>query len=677
MTTHRAARGRDPLSGARVTARTPRVPLTGRLLALRVLILVTAALGINYVAWRWLESINWSAWWIAVPLVLAETYSLVDSLLFGLTMWRLRRRGEPPPPPEGATVDVFITTYNEPLDLVMATAEAAQRIRYPHRTWILDDGARPELRERAEAAGIGWITRSDDWAGHSRHAKAGNLNNALMTTDGEFILILDADQIPVPEILDKTLGWFRDEQVALVQTPQYFTNVDDADPLGSQAPLFYGPIQQGKDGWNAAFFCGSNAVLRREALMQLGITRYVSDVQLAVSRALRTADRVLARARRSLDPTQTQARAALEQVVEAVARARTELRDGAALADVTYRFQQRVDAAAQAVVEADVDSLQADLAAIAELSTELDGEDGGLAEVDRAALTRLAARDWSPLGAIETVRTLVRAVDVDKDDEAQPVMPMATISVTEDMATCMRLHALGWRTAYHHETLALGLAPEDLGTMLTQRLRWAQGTVQVMLRENPLVQRGLSIPQRLMYWATMWSYLSGFAAVVYFAAPVVYLVAGVLPVTGLTAEFFLRLVPFLVVNQLLFWVVGRGRRSWRGQQYSLALFPVWIRAVTSAVGNVVFGRSLAFAVTPKERQAVDRRPWHLVRPQLAVMAVLVVAAVVGTVRMAVADASVLGTVTNLVWVAFDLAVLGVVVQAVRYRGPEPTEGART
>jgi cellulose synthase (UDP-forming) len=156
---------------------------------------------------------------------------------------------------------------------------------------------------------------------------------------------------------------------------------------------------------------------------------------------------------------------------------------------------------------------------------------------------------------------------------------------------------------------------------------------------------------------------------------VVYLVAGVLPVTGLTAEFFLRLVPFLLVNQLLFWVVGRGRRTWRGQQYSLALFPVWIRSVTSAIGNVVFGRSLAFAVTPKERQSVDRRPWHLVRPQLAVMTLLVAAAIVGTVRMVAGDASVLGTVTNLVWVAFDLAVLSVVVHAVRYRGPEPSAGA--
>jgi cellulose synthase (UDP-forming) len=238
------------------------------------------------------------------------------------------------------------------------------------------------------------------------------------------------------------------------------------------------------------------------------------------------------------------------------------------------------------------------------------------------------------------------------------------------MATCMRLHALGWRTAYHHETLALGLAPEDLGTMLTQRLRWAQGTVQVMLRENPLVQRGLTLAQRLMYWATMWSYLSGFAAVVYFAAPVVFLVSGILPVQALSADFFLRLVPFLAVNQLLFYLIGRGKRSWRGQQYSLALFPVWIRSVTSAVANVVFGRSLAFAVTPKERQAQTRRPWHLVRPQLVVMALLVVAAVVGTVRMATGQASALGTAVNLVWVAFDLAVLSVIIKAVRHRGPE-------
>jgi cellulose synthase (UDP-forming) len=155
-----------------------------RELTIRLIVLATAILGLNYIIWRWMVSINWEAWWIAVPLVLAETYSLVDSLLFGVTMWRYRQRDTPPPPPPGLTVDVFITTYNEPFDLVMGTARAAKNIEYPHRTWILDDGNRAELRAIAEAEGIGWITRSEDWTNRPRHAKAGNLNNALLATDG-------------------------------------------------------------------------------------------------------------------------------------------------------------------------------------------------------------------------------------------------------------------------------------------------------------------------------------------------------------------------------------------------------------------------------------------------------------------------------------------------------------
>jgi cellulose synthase (UDP-forming) len=644
-----------------------------RLLLVRAVVLVTAILGLNYVGWRWLFSVNWSAWWISVPLVVAETYSLVDSLLFGLTMWRLKDRGEPPPQSEGRTVDVFITTYNEPIELVLRTARAAKQIRHPHQTWVLDDGDRQELREACEAEGIGWITRSAHWADMPRHAKAGNLNNALLATDGEFLLILDADQVPDPAILDRTMGWFDDERMALVQTPQWFENVPENDPLGSQAPLFYGPIQQGKDGWNAAFFCGSNAVIRREALMQLGITRYVSEVEVGVHRALRTARRVITRARRRLGPEQDEQRRALDAILADLGKARRELGSGAALFDVTYRFQQRVAAVRRQLVAADLTAVQDDLRVIAELEG---GEDDSIGSLDPEVLEQLASHEWSPLGAVQTIQALVEAVDVYRADEAQPVMPLATISVTEDMATCMRLHALGWRTAYVDEVLAHGLAPEDLQTMLTQRLRWAQGTVQVMLRENPLVQRGLSWPQRLMYFATMWSYLSGFAAVVYIAAPVIYLTLGVLPVDAWSAEFFLRLVPFLVVNQLLFWLVADGRPTWRGQQYSLALFPVWIRACTSAFANVALGRPLTFAVTPKTRQQGAGRPWRLVRAQLVAMAVLVAAVVAGVVRLlAFHEGSPLGVYANLAWVLFDLAVLSVVFGAVRYAGPHATEGA--
>ncbi|MCM0618860.1 glycosyltransferase family 2 protein [Nocardioides bruguierae] len=667
--------------------------MTRRLLAIRVIVVLVALLGINYVVWRWLFSVAWDAWWIAVPLVLAETYSLIDSLLFGLTMWRLRERGEPVPPPPGRTVDVFITTYNEPVEMVMETALAARDITYPHSTWILDDGNRPEMRAAAEAAGIGWITRSSDWIGMPRHAKAGNLNNALLSTEGEFLLILDADQVPLPEILDRTLGYFNDEQMALVQTPQWFKNVPARDPLGSQAPLFYGPIQQGKDGWNAAFFCGSNAVIRREALMQLGIARYAAEVEEGVHRALRTARTVLRHAMESTGPDDHQVRGALAEVLHDVGRAQRALDRGEALFDVTYRFQQRVAAVRRSLVAADLEALQADLAIIAELEAGLDdasapaldarvhdhAQDGltVLPEDPYAmpdALDALAARDWSPLGAVQGVEALVAAVDVGRSGEAQPIMPLATISVTEDMATCMRLHGMGWRSAYHDEVLAHGLAPEDLPTMLTQRLRWAQGTVQVMLRENPLTQPRLTWTQRLMYFATMWSYLSGFAAIVYIAAPIVYLVFGVLPVQAFSVDFFLRLVPFLVLNQLLFAVVANGRPTWRGQQYSLALFPVWIKSFTSAFGNVFLGRSLDFAVTPKTRREDQGNRWDLVRPQLWAMGLLVAAAVIGLVRLAVGQATALGALVNIGWVLFDLLIFSVILQAVRYR-PETEEPA--
>lgn len=632
---------------------------------LRAVVVLTAVLGVNYVAWRWLESVNWSAWWIAVPLVLAETYSLIDVLLFSTTMWRTRTRTPPGPPSPGTTVDVFVTTYDEPVELVMGTARAALAITHPHRTWVLDDGARPELRAAAEAEGVGYLERGADWGDRPRHAKAGNLNNALLRTDGELLLVLDADQVPDPAILDRTLGYFADERVAVVQTPQHFSNVPDADPLGSQAPLFYGPIQQGKDGWDAAFFCGSNAVLRREALMQLGVVGYVRETERAVRDALRTGRRVLARARRRT--TEPREAAALERVADAVSEAWAALDRGEPLADVTYGFQRRVDEVATADLSADLARIREDLARLSDGPAIETDVELGAPVVDDAALERLAQRDLSPVHALTQVRDLVAAVDVGRQREAQAVMPMATVSVTEDMATAMRLHALGWRSVYHHEVLARGLAPEDLATAMTQRLRWAQGTLQVMLRENPLTVRGLRVGQRLMYFATMWSYLSGFAAVVYLAAPIIFLCFGVLPVTAWSAEFFARFVPFFLASQLLFVVAARGVRTWRGQQYSLALFPVWIRATVTAAANVWWGRPLGFAVTPKVR-GVTTGAWRLVLPQLVAMVLLVVAAVVGVARAGLGLAPWAGTAVNLLWVGYDLAVLSVVVTGLRYRG---------
>ena len=645
-----------------------------RVFLFRVLIVVTIALGCNYIAWRWFFSINFNNWWIAIPLVIAETYSLVDVALFGLTMWRAQGRMAPPVAKAGLTVDVFITTYNESVDLVRKTAIAARAISYPHKTWILDDGARAEMREVASQIDVGYITRSDDWKNRPRHAKAGNLNNALMITEGEFLLVLDSDQVPNPEILDHVLGYFEDEKVAFVQTPQIFENVSSGDSLGSQAPLFYGPIQQGKDGWNAAFFCGSNAVLRREALMQLGISHYVIDLERAVRKAILGADRLIAKARHAQGSQSPAMQSALDKIAAAVKVARASIKNGDPVATVTYDLQQHLASVGREMVAADLKLLSADIDAIAAMESEPDEILHEFINVNKS-VSALARRDLSPLGAIESIRTLLDSLDVDRSNEAQPIMPLATISVTEDMATAMRLHSMGWRSVYHHETLVLGLAPEDIRSMLTQRLRWAQGTMQVMFKENPLVKSGLSLAQRLMYFATMWSYLGGFAALSFIAAPVVFLCFGILPVSSTALVYFLHFLPFMVASQLLFFVASKGKSTWRGQQYSLALFPVWIKATVTVAKSLILSRSLNFAVTPKERQE-GAHPWRLVSVQIVSAGLLIFSSIVGIVRIALGVGEPIGTAINLAWVILNLVYFSVLVQAVLYQGYRPNEKVR-
>ena len=238
----------------------------------------------------------------------------------------------------------------------------------------------------------------------------------------------------------------------------------------------------------------------------------------------------------------------------------------------------------------------------------------------------------------------------------------------------MRLHAAGWRSAYHDEVLAAGTAPQDLRSAVSQRLRWAQGTVQVFLRENPLRVPGLSGGQRMMYLSTMLSYFSGFAAVVYMLAPVLYIFAYVLPVRSFSTDFLLHLLPYLVLNWLLLLFIGWGRKTWRGQQYALAFFPVWIRAVLSAAGNVYFHRPLGFVVTPKTRQA-GGVPLRLVWPQLLAFTALGIAAVYGITGLAIGGRDdELAVLINSAWIAYNLVLLSVIFPAAFYREEERDDG---
>jgi cellulose synthase (UDP-forming) len=247
-----------------------------------MLVVLSCAVSLRYIVWRTLETLEFDSFLQTIlgsGLLLAEFYAVTVMLLgYIQTVWPLGRKPVPLPTDVAnwPTVDVYIPTYNEALSVVRATVLGALAIDYPRdklRVYILDDGRRTQFRDFAEACGAGYIIRPDN-----NHAKAGNLNHAMRYTDGEFIAIFDCDHVPTRAFLQMTVGWLvRDSRIALVQTPHHFYSPDPfqrnlvaGTRVPSEGNMFYALVQDGNDFWNAAFFCGSCAVIRRAAVESIG-----------------------------------------------------------------------------------------------------------------------------------------------------------------------------------------------------------------------------------------------------------------------------------------------------------------------------------------------------------------------------------------------------------------------
>lgn len=238
----------------------------------RMLVVIATFIVIGWYMWWRLGTFNPEHKVFSYLLYAAEWFGVVTLLLHFFMVRRLTIREAPLPEP-GHTVDVYITTINEPVDVVRRTVVTAMSMEYPHRTYILDDGDREEMRQLAIELGCDYIAR-----GTNEDAKAGNLNHAYRNTSGEFIAIFDADHAPKNTFLIRTLGYFNNPDVAFVQTPQDFYNLDsyqhrlarDTGRMWSEQSLFFRVIQRGKDYWDSAFFCGSCAIIRRSALDAIG-----------------------------------------------------------------------------------------------------------------------------------------------------------------------------------------------------------------------------------------------------------------------------------------------------------------------------------------------------------------------------------------------------------------------
>lgn len=439
-------------------------------------ILFSGFLTLRYLIWRSTESLVYTGAidFIGMALLyLAEIYAMTIHFLgMFVNFWPMRNRPALVPDDNNQypTIDVFIPTYNEDDEIIRVTATAATQMKYPKeklRIYICDDGGThnkrnqidPDaalaslkrhyrLREMARDLGIGYLTRETN-----RNAKAGNLNHALNHTDGELLLVLDCDHVPTSDLLVRTVEYFlADPKLFLVQTPHFFINptpveknVSDIGNPNGENDMFFREILRSLDFWNASYFCGSAAILRRKFLMEVG---------------------------------------------------------------------------------------------------GLSGK-----------------------------------------------------TITEDAETSFKLHSKGYNSTYLDRPMVCGLSPESYDDYILQRSRWAQGMTQLIIMNNPLFTKGLSLQQRVCYFNFSFYWFFGFSRFIFYIAPAFFLLLGLKIYHASMMQIITYSLPYVVSTFLLMdFFYGRSREPFFSELYESVQSMFLIPAVISVILNPF---KPSFKVTPK------------------------------------------------------------------------------
>ena len=506
-----AAAGLGRPTGARDAVPAPESAL--RSAAVRTVAVAAVLATAVYLTWRLLTTLpEGPALWIGLPFLALELYGGVALVLFVMTTWNVAPAtvpaARPGPPP---SVTVLVATYNEHLDVLLPTVAACLAMEGDHETWVLDDGDRLEVEEMVTALGARYVSRPQ----HD-HAKAGNLNHALALVRTDLVAVFDADHVPDPAFLSRTVPYFADARLALVQTPQHFYNTTSFEHVRPgvdlhEESLFYRVIQPGKHHAGAAFWCGTNAVLRADALRGIG--------------------------------------------------------------------------------------------------------------------------------------------------------GVATESLTEDFHTTMKLHRAGWRSAYHNEVLARGLAAGSPDAFYAQRRRWGRGAMQVLRHDNPLTARGLTLRQRLGYLYSLAAWFDSWRTLGLSLVPVAVLVTGLFPVEAPPARFALMAGVSFLLQQVALTLLSRG---FAPAGFSLLFEIIRLPSNLAATLSLVLRGTGRFTVTAKGRTGEART-----RARAPMLLVVLAAVLAGS--LAYAAASVAGWTptrheldgTTLIAVFWVTVTLGFVLAAIR------------
>lgn len=234
------------------------------------LCVLTIVSGLGYLAWI-VFAMTPEHPVLGVGFLLSEAACLTLFACASSTMWRPRFKPQESPKPDRAySIDVFVPTCGEPLEVVGKTLRACRDIVWHGRltVYVLDDAGSEEVRALAGELGFTYLSRRLANV-ERRDAKAGNLNFGLARSSGELVLVLDADQVPRPNILEAMAGYMRFPRVAFVQSRQSYL-VPEGDPFFNEDRVFYGAVQLAMDSHDTVIACGSAVLYRRAALDDVG-----------------------------------------------------------------------------------------------------------------------------------------------------------------------------------------------------------------------------------------------------------------------------------------------------------------------------------------------------------------------------------------------------------------------
>jgi len=496
---------------------------------------ITIGFGFWYLSWRWLESLNPEALGFSVLVATCETLTFFGMLIFYYDIWAEKdthpkvhlfpKFSSEKPHDNPTSVDVFLTTFDEPVEVVEPSISAAQQLLVNGSVSVsihlLDDGDRGDMQDLALRSGINYLSRDGN-----RGFKAGNLANGLLQTNGEYFVICDADTQLFPSFLNNTLPYFQDPEVSWVQTPHWFYDLSEGrlwenwlcnkiggwaiklapifrflsgskktgeDHFNSDPTIFFDLIQRRRNRNGASFCCGAGSIHRREAVLQNALLEKAKTIALKV------------------------------------------------------------------------------------------GSNG------RAESKLLAPRI-----------------------EIQPFK----YHVSEDIFTSIQAHSNGWKSVYHPKIEAQMLSPWSVSAWAIQKLKYAGGTFDILLNANPLWNFNMPWRVRLHYLATFWSYLSVFILPIMILSPAYSLLTGYAPIESFSVDFFVRLLPLLICNELAMTVTSKGASFHRSKVVAFGTIAIQLRAFFL----VALGRKPKFPTTPKLPEAKISIRFAL--PNLILLAVL-------------------------------------------------------